>query len=287
MAGSGASAEGAAAIAAAPFDSCIAERSMAQVAYRDAEHTVTVGQVAGLLVEAGVRVVVAGGAPRDWLSGQPTHDFDLSVDRDLAHVHAVLVRGLPGIDPVMDREERYGSMRWGAPGLVELDINILRSYRDIRNGDMRSTTFVPRASLVEDALMRDFSINSFYYDVAEGALLDPLGCGLADLEGRILRIITHPDLFTSNYYRHSFRILQFLCRGYAPADDVLAYLERRFDVDVQGMGGRLPGWIWYHFVNHGRDLGEFRRLAYEWARREESRRILDRAFAALAAGFRP
>lgn len=241
---------------------------------------VRVRDVIGWLREAGIRVWMTGGTPRDWLSGQVSKDVDLSLDRDLASVHALLRDKVPGEDPVVFQLERFGMLRWGDPDLGELDLNILRSHEDIQNGDMWTTTFVPRSDLEADCRMRDFSINAFYYDCGSGLLLDPLDCGLEDLRTRTLRLIAHPAVLAGSF-RMSFRILQFLARGYRPVPETLEYLDTRLDRDVQGMGMRLCFWLRQYVIARGGDLDELRRTLERRVRDPASREVLDRVFAEL------
>jgi poly(A) polymerase len=261
-------------LVAATLDRPVLHRSEGEIRVRD---------VIDRLQEAGIRVYVTGGTPRDWLSGQVSKDVDLSLDRDLEAVHALLRDAFPGEDPEVFRLERFGMLRWGDPELGELDLNILRSYEDIQNGEMYTTPFVPRSDLVADCRMRDFSINAFYYDCRSGDLLDPLGCGLEDLRSRTLRLIAHPSVLAGSY-RMSFRILQFLARGYHPTQETLDYLDSRLDRDVQGMGPlRLRFWITQHVIGRGGDLEWFRASLERRVREPASREILDSVFAELAA----
>lgn len=52
----------------------------ARPVYRDDRHDVRVRDVIELLQAGGMRVFIVGGAPRDWLVGQPGNDIDLCVD---------------------------------------------------------------------------------------------------------------------------------------------------------------------------------------------------------------
>jgi len=241
---------------------------------------VRVRDVIARLQAAGIQVYMAGGTPRDWLYGRVSQDVDLSLDRGLASVHDLLKEAFPGVDPVGLHLERFGMLRWGDPALGELDLNILRSHEDIQNGDMWTTTFVPRSDVAADCRMRDFSVNAFYYDCRSGELLDPLGCGLEDVRTRTLRLIAHPSVLAGSY-RMSFRILQFLARGYRPTAETLAYLEERLDRDVQGMGWRLRGWTDQHIVGRGGDLAAFQADLRARVREPASREVLDLVFADL------
>ena len=261
-----------------PVDAALVQDSLDQVIYRDAKRSLRVHDIVQVLVGASMQVYIVGGAPRDWLMGVATKDVDLAVDRPMEEVHQHLRRAFPDIDPVLTRFDRFGMMCWGDAASGGVDLSFLRSPRDIQNDDMRTTTFVPRDDVREDALMRDFSVNAFYYALhAGGVLLDPLDCGLEDVRGKVIRLITHPRVLECSY-RITFRIIQFICRGYTPAPNALEHLERYADHDIQGTGQRLKGFLASHFGANTTQREEFQRRLYACARQEGSRRILDEAF---------
>lgn len=265
-----------------PIDPAIVGSSLAQIIYHDAQYTVRIRDVVALLQDAGFRVYVVGGACRDWLAGARAKDIDLALDRPVEQAHEVLRRAFPQIDPVLRRFERFGMLRWGDAASGGVDLNILRSCHDIQNDDMWTTSFVARQDLRDDALTRDFSINAFYYPChGHGQLLDPLDLGLADLRQRILRLVAHRRILDTSYST-TCRIIQFLCRGYTPAPNVMEYLERHADRDIQGMGQGLLWWILGHFpdVPH-EQLEQFKQRLHGCVRRDESRKLLDRVFTEL------
>jgi tRNA nucleotidyltransferase/poly(A) polymerase len=244
---------------------------------RSGTRALRVRDLTDLFLDAGMRVLIVGGAPRDWLAGAPGNDIDLYLDRPIEHAMPLLCGACGGIGGTLLHNERYGTLRWGDADTGWVDINILRSWKDIRNDDMWTTTFVPRTDLIEDAQMRDFSVNAFYYDLREESLLDPLECGLDDLRAKRLRLITHRRVLDTSC-RTTFRIAQFLCRGYSPTDSVLEHLERCADRDIQGMGARLQRWIPNHFSADSSELTAFGRLLYAHARQPASIEILDAHF---------
>jgi hypothetical protein len=267
-----------------PIDLAIVDASLAQIIYRDAEHTVRIRDVVALLQDAGFRVYVVGGACRDWLAGARTKDIDLSLDRPVEQAHEVLRRAFPRIDPVLRRFERFGMLRWGDAASGGVDLNILRSCHDIQNDDMWTTSFVARQDLHADALTRDFSINAFYYPChGHGQLLDPLDLGLADLRQRILRLVAHRRILDTSYST-TCRIIQFLCRGYTPAPNVLEHLERHADRDIQGMGQGLLWWILGHLAEVPHEqIEQFEQRLHGCVSQDGSRTLLDRVFGDLAA----
>ncbi|HET9619778.1 MAG TPA: hypothetical protein VFP84_00330, partial [Kofleriaceae bacterium] len=210
------------------------EAALAQPIYADDRRAIRVCDVIDHLHAAGIRAYVIGGAPRDWLAGLPGKDVDLSIDAPVEAAHGVLRAAYPDIDPVRGHFERFGTLRWGSAALGGLDLNILRSWRDIQNDDMWTTTFVARTDLLDDIATRDFSINVFVYDCRDRVVLDPLGGGLADLEARALRLVTHPRVLETSY-RTAFRICQFLARGFTATPSVTDHLARYADHDIQGM----------------------------------------------------
>lgn len=261
----------------AALDPGLVAEAYARPVYCDDRHDVRVRDVIDLLQACGMRVFIVGGTPRHWLLGRPGNDIDLCVDASVDDALARLRHAYPDIDGVRMHNERFGVLRLGDEASGGVDINMLRSWKDIRNDDMWTTTFVPRGDLVEDAQMRDFSVNAFYYDCRDHVLLDPLGCGIDDVRTNTLRLITH-DRVLDTSYRTTFRILQFLSRGYTATDSVLAHLQQRADRDIQGMGERIHRWIPNHLHLEGAQRAEFRRRLYAQARQPASLAVLDSHF---------
>jgi hypothetical protein len=256
------------------------EAALEQQVYRDDRCDVRVRDLIEVFRRAGKRVFIIGGTPRDWLAGRPAKDIDLALDCGLDETHRLLCDAYPGTDAaaLRMRNDRFGVLRWGDAASGAMDINILRSWKDIQNGDMWNTRFVARADLTEDALMRDFSVNAFYYDCAERVLLDPLGCGVGDLHEKSLRLIAHPRVLEASY-RMTFRIAQFLSRGYSATSNVLAYLDSHADRDIQGMGTRIRRWTPEHLRVESDQQEAFKRALYAHARQPASIDTLDSFFA--------
>lgn len=256
------------------------EAALEQPVYRDDRYNMRVRDLIAVFQRAGKRVFIIGGAPRDWLAGKPGKDIDLALDCGLDEAYRLLCDAYPGTDAaaLRMRNDRFGVLRWGDAAAGAMDINILRSWKDIQNGDMWNTQFVARSDLTEDALMRDFSVNAFYYDCAERVLLDPLDCGIGDLRERSLRLVAHPHVLEASY-RMTFRIAQFLSRGYSATSNVLAYLDSHADRDIQGMGTRIRRWTPEHLRVEPDQQEAFKRTLYAHARQPASIDTLDSFFA--------
>ncbi|MCX7801216.1 MAG: HD domain-containing protein [Fimbriimonadales bacterium] len=134
------------------------------------------------------RLWLVGGAVRDRLLGRPEpKDLDLVLEGS-ALVFAQWCRetGLSEIDPVT--YPRFGTAMVRVAGsTVELVTARKESYRpDSRKPDVRPAT------LSDDALRRDFTVNALYENVHTGELRDPLERGWEDLRNLVLRTPLDP-----------------------------------------------------------------------------------------------
>ncbi|ACY18989.1 polynucleotide adenylyltransferase [Haliangium ochraceum] len=234
-------------------------------------------EVLDALSAAGMAVFVVGGAPRDWLCGETARDFDVAVNQPIERVQAALRERFPDIEGVLFEYPHFGMMRWGTTG-SGIDINILRTAADLHPEGVASSQFSPGSDLAADARMRDFSINAFYYPCRGPVVFDPLGCGLDELRSRTLRMVTEPALLACEP-RTTPRIVQFVCRGYAPARDVLDYLDEYAERDVLAMGERLARWMLHHLDDAREARLRFRAQLACWLRNPVARACLERAMA--------
>ena len=127
---------------------------------------------------AGVRTHLVGGAVRDALLGRPTANLDLLVDGD----HGALVAALGGEAVVYDRFETATVLVDGIP----IDVARARTETYAYPGALPE---VSPATLPEDLVRRDFTVNAMAVAAAEpGELIDPHG-GLEDLRAGLLRVM--------------------------------------------------------------------------------------------------
>lgn len=136
-----------------------------------------------LAQELGAPVYLVGGCVRGSLLGLPAADVDIASAALPEQVLAAAAR--MGVQAAVVNR---------ALGTVELYL----AGERIEHTAFRRESYAPGgghepesvqlgASLKEDALRRDFSVNALYYDIAADAVLDPTGRGFADLEKRRLR----------------------------------------------------------------------------------------------------
>jgi tRNA nucleotidyltransferase (CCA-adding enzyme) len=130
------------------------------------------------------RAYLVGGAVRDMVRGAGSVDLDIAVEGDAVAVARTLAERLGG---EAREHERFGTATLRSGGLAA-DLATTRRERYERPGAL---PVVEPASLADDLVRRDFTINAMAVGLAEhdlGELHDPHG-GLADLESGVVRVL--------------------------------------------------------------------------------------------------
>jgi poly(A) polymerase len=131
---------------------------------------------------------IVGGCVRDELLGLPKPpDIDIVLESDSGELAAYLFeKQVSTIAPV--EYPRFGT----ALVLVEGAKVELATARSESYSSESRKPFVQPAALEEDALRRDFTVNTLLKNLHTGELRDPLGSGLSDLQSGILRTPLDP-----------------------------------------------------------------------------------------------
>lgn len=135
-------------------------------------------------------VYLVGGIVRDNLLGNIGNgDIDLVTEGDpIAICQTLYQAGISDFPPTVFTQ--FGTVMISIGGTpIEWVAARSESYR----GDSRKPETQP-ASLLDDAMRRDFTVNSLLQNLRSGEVLDLTGHGLADLENRILRTPTDPNV---------------------------------------------------------------------------------------------
>lgn len=133
--------------------------------------------------ELGTPVYLVGGCVRNALLGLPAADVDIASAALPEQVLAAAAR--MGVQAAVVHQTLGTVELYLAGERIEHTAFRRESYAPGGGHAPRSVQL--GASLKEDALRRDFSVNALYYDVAADFVLDPTGRGFADLEKRRLR----------------------------------------------------------------------------------------------------
>lgn len=144
------------------------------------------------LKAAGYEAYLVGGGVRDLSLGREPKDFDVATD-----ARPEDVRELFRNCRLIGRRFRLAHVHFG-PEIIE--VATFRALHEegeegeervIEDGRiLRDNVY---GSLAEDALRRDFTINSLYYNIADFSVVDHAG-GVADLEQGVIRLIGDPGV---------------------------------------------------------------------------------------------
>ncbi|MEI8281022.1 MAG: HD domain-containing protein [Armatimonadota bacterium] len=131
---------------------------------------------------------LVGGAVRDDLLGrQGSDDFDLVTRRSAPELAKLLFeQQVSSIFPVIF--ERFGT------AMVEIDgvkIELVTARKESYAKNSRKP-IVQAGTYKDDALRRDFTVNTLMRSLSDESLIDPLEQGVKDLENRILRTPLDP-----------------------------------------------------------------------------------------------
>ncbi len=170
--------------------------------------------------EVGVRAWAVGGYVRDTLLGREHPDLDVVVEQGRALEVAGRFAELAGARrPALFPRFGTAQVTWG-DRVVEFASARAESYAP----DSRKP-FVRPASVEEDLLRRDFTVNAMLMDF-EGRPIDPLG-GRADLERRLLRTPRPAEITFSDDPLRMLRAVRFAAQlDFHLAPDLLPTMRR-------------------------------------------------------------
>ncbi len=178
------------------------------------------------LKSAGAKAYLVGGAVIDVDSGREPKDWDIEV-------HGISMSHLEEVLRVYDPKacgKTFGIFKLPAANCegIDIDVSIPRTDSSIGLGHKDfEMSFDPDMTPEEAALRRDFTINSMFYDMDSGEIIDPYN-GLQDLRDGILRM-TCERKFVEDALR-PMRAMQLLARKCKTIDiDTLIVIMRMRD----------------------------------------------------------
>jgi poly(A) polymerase len=139
------------------------------------------------LINAGHVAYLVGGGVRDLMLERRPKDFDLGTS-----AHPQQVRDLFRNSRLIGRRFRLAHVFFG-PQNIEVATFRRRGEVEPADGDpliRHDNTF---GTPEEDALRRDFTVNSLFYDPRTFQVIDYVG-GLSDLEARVIRTVSDPEV---------------------------------------------------------------------------------------------
>jgi len=141
-----------------------------------------IDKIKNIYKNAGFKTYIVGGSVRDFLLGIEVDDYDIATDATLEDGLRILkeanIEALP-------TGESFPVLRTKINGL-EFEIATFRAD----SGIGKNTTY-SYSSIYEDASRRDFVVNSLYYDLETGEIIDFFE-GQKDIKDKILRFVGDP-----------------------------------------------------------------------------------------------
>lgn len=125
--------------------------------------------------------LLVGGCVRDLRLGRQPKDLDIVTDANLDEVSKVLSENGWSID---EAGKQFFVLIASKNG-QQFEIALFR--KDSTYTDGRRPDFVQVGTMEEDALRRDFTINSLYLNPWTGEFYDPTGKGFQDIRDKIIR----------------------------------------------------------------------------------------------------
>ena len=167
--------------------------------------------IRGTLYEG--HIFVVGGSVRDMQMKNAIKDIDIVVDianGGIDFAHFCMNKGLLMREPVIF--ERYGVAAFRFKSFPDEDIECVMTrgekYPD-RNSRNPETIF---ASIEDDCIRRDLTINALYYNISTGEIVDMVG-GLKDIENKVIRTTNeNPDIVFDDDALRILRCIKFSVR---------------------------------------------------------------------------
>ncbi len=160
---------------------------------------------------------LVGGAVRDWLLGRRIDDLDFAVEGDAIAFTRALTRAYGG---EMQSHERFRTATWITQG-QSVDVVTARAETYERPAALPQVT---PATITEDLLRRDFSVDALALALRDNRLIDVCD-GEGDLRRRLIRAL-HARSFIDDPTR-IFRAARYAARlDFAVETETRAWIER-------------------------------------------------------------
>jgi len=185
--------------------------------------------LANEIKKQGGRIMLVGGAVRDFACGKISKDFDLEIYGLPSEKIKEIVLAMNF--QINEVGAAFGILKIFCPGGIDLDLSLPRTDNKVGVGhDGFTVKTDPFLSITEAARRRDFTINSMCADPLNGEIFDPFG-GYEDLQNKLLKI-TDKQQFGEDPLR-VLRGIQFAARFGLQIDKETALLMQKTAPEMQ------------------------------------------------------
>ena len=177
-------------------------------------------------------VFAVGGCVRDSYMGNEIKDIDLCIDlpeggiklAEFLHTKKFLTRP-PVVYPT------YGTAMFKFKKFNQDEIECVYTRGEQYHDKESRNPVTSFASIKEDCVRRDLTINALYMNVTTGEILDLTGKGVDDIKNRICRVTNdNPDIVFSDDSLRILRVIRFACRyNFDIEENTLASMMKNVD----------------------------------------------------------
>ena len=177
-------------------------------------------------------VFAVGGCVRDSYMGNEIKDIDLCIDlpeggiklAEFLHTKKFLTRP-PVVYPT------YGTAMFKFKKFNQDEIECVYTRGEQYHDKESRNPVTSFASIKEDCVRRDLTINALYMNVTTGEILDLTGKGVDDIKNRICRVTNdNPDIVFSDDSLRILRVIRFACRyNFDIEENTLASMIKNVD----------------------------------------------------------
>jgi poly(A) polymerase len=179
-------------------------------------------EIVDKLQSAGAEAYLVGGAVRDSILGKIPKDFDIATNFTPERVIEIC-QSIEGSRLDLTGKQ-FGVVRIKTADGAEYEIATFR----VDVGVGRRPDSVNFATIEEDVLRRDLTINALFYDFATGEIVDYVG-GVSDLKSGIIRTVGDPEQRFAEDYLRILRTVRFAARFGSKIDAKTAAVIRDSD----------------------------------------------------------
>ena len=182
--------------------------------------------IADRLLESGFQAYLCGGAVRDLIRRDKVNDFDFVTDATTEDLRRIFGPQMDFFKIPLGLE--YGYIEFGDN---VIDVGTMANIPPVFAGMPKVPSFDPEAlystKLLFDGFQRDFSINTLYYDMEKGDLIDFFG-GLRDLREGVIASVVSAEAAIRYDPRRILRALRFHARFDFSLEPSLASAIRKY-----------------------------------------------------------
>ena len=183
---------------------------------------------------------VAGGWVRDKLMGRVSEDIDIAVDDRTGEQFALMVNeylrimglGTHKIAVIKENPEQSKHLATATVKLLGFDIDMV-NLRSEEYSNSRIPT-IKIGTPEQDALRRDFTLNSLFYNLNTKEIEDYSGLGIPDLKEGLIRTPLAPSVTFSDDPLRILRAIRFACRyGFNLHQDIFESVKYRDEATLR------------------------------------------------------